>query len=131
MQKKSLFSGRVARLTASGGLGDLGIEPGHAPLITILKPGEISFTHQNGEQDHYYVSGGILEVQPDCVTVLADTAERASELDEAEALAAKEKAQDLLAKRGEDFDYAKANAELTRAMAQLQLIQKLRRNRRM
>ena len=128
--EKSLFSGRVERLTATGSLGELGIEPGHAPLLTSLKPGEICLTQTDGSKDYYYISGGLLEVQPDCVTVLADTAERASELDEAQALAAKEKAQTLLSQRGSDFDYAKASAELARAMAQLQVIRKLRRQTR-
>ena len=94
--EKEIFSGIVEMVVATGELGEVGITPGHAPLLTVLKPGEIRITLPGGEQDVYYVSGGMLEVQPFYVTVLADAVERADNLDEAAALAAKERAEKVL-----------------------------------
>ena len=98
--EKEIFSGVVEMVVASGELGEIGINPGHAPLLTVLKPGEIRVTLQGGSEEVYYVSGGMLEVQPYYVTVLADTAERAENLDEAAALAAKARAEEMIANKG-------------------------------
>lgn len=124
--EREIFSGIVEMIVASGELGELGITPGHAPLLTMLRPGEIQITLPDGKEDIYYISGGMLEVQPYYVTVLADTVERASDLDEAAALAAKARAEEAIANKGADIDYSVATAELARAVAQIRAIQKLR-----
>src|SRR5580704_7298622 len=95
--EREIFSGVVNLVVAPGELGELGITPGHAPLLTVLKPGEIRITLQGGKQEVFYISGGMLEVQPHYVTVLADAAERAENLDEAAALAAKARAEEAIA----------------------------------
>ena len=121
-----IFSGLVEMVVATGELGEIGITPGHAPLLTVLKPGEIRLTLPGGNQDIYYVQGGMLEVQPYCVTVLADVVERAEHLDEAAALAAKAHAEAAMANKG-DIDYSVAAVELARAVAQIRAIQKVRK----
>ena len=121
-----IFSGLAEMVVATGILGELGIAPGHAPLLTQLKPGEVRVTHQGGQEEIFYISGGMLEVQPHCVTVLADTAIRAENLDEAAALAAKQKAEEALKNRETDFDYSKAAGELARAVAQIRLLKKVK-----
>ncbi|WP_028389394.1 F0F1 ATP synthase subunit epsilon [Legionella fairfieldensis] len=126
--EQEIFSGPVEMLVATGDLGEIGIVPGHAPLLTILKPGEIRVTLQGGGQEIYYVSGGMLEVQPRYVTVLADTVERAEELDEAAALAAKAQAEEAIASKNADLDYSVAAVELARAVAQIRAIKKVRKN---
>ena len=123
----AIFSGLAEMVVSTGELGELGIVPGHAPLLTSLKPGEVRVTHTGGQVEIYYISGGMLEVQPDRVTVLADTAVRADNLDEAAALNAKKHAEEALVHRTADFDYSKATAELARATAQIQAIKKLRK----
>ena len=124
----SIFSGTVEELYAPGEMGELGIFPRHAQLITRLKPGEVRVKREGqSEQETYYVSGGILEVQPHVVTVLADTAIRAKDIDEAAALEAKKRAEEALADKKADFDYAKAQTELAEAVAQLRTIQKIRK----
>jgi F-type H+-transporting ATPase subunit epsilon len=123
-----IFSGAVEMIVATGELGEIGITAGHAPLLTVLKPGEVRVTLPNGGQEIYYVQGGMLEVQPDVVTVLADVAERAEHLDEAAALAAKSHAEAALANKGADIDYSVAAAELARAVAQIRAIQKARKS---
>lgn len=125
--EKSIYSGTAEMLVATGMQGEIGVVPGHAPLLTMLKPGEIRLTKQFGEVELYYVSGGMLEVQPHCVTILADEAVRAESLDEAEAVKAKERAEEALKNREADFDYSKAAAELARAAAQIAAIKKLRK----
>ncbi|HHF7344669.1 TPA: F0F1 ATP synthase subunit epsilon [Legionella feeleii] len=125
--EQEIFSGVVEMVIATGELGEIGIVPGHAPLLTVLKPGEIRVTHQGGAQEIYYVSGGMLEVQPHYVTVLADTVERAEEIDEAAALAAKARAEEAITNKGAELDYSRAAAELARAVAQIRAIQKLRK----
>ncbi len=125
--EKEIFSGVVEMVVASGELGEIGINPGHAPLLTVLKPGEIRVTLQGGSEEVYYVSGGMLEVQPYYVTVLADTAERAENLDEAAALAAKARAEEMIANKGAEVDYTLATAELARAVAQIRAIHKVRK----
>ena len=125
--EREIFSGIVEMVVATGELGEIGITPGHAPLLTVLKPGEIRITLPGGAQELYYVSGGMLEVQPFYVTVLADAVERADNLDEAAALAAKQRAEETIANKGAELDYTVATAELARAVAQIRAIQKVRK----
>lgn len=122
-----IFSGLTEKVIASGQLGELGIFPGHTPLLTSLRPGLVKITKQSGGEDIIYISGGILEVQPTVVTILADTAVRADDLDEAAALQAKEHAQRILADKTATFEYAQALGELAQATAQLKAIQQLRK----
>jgi F-type H+-transporting ATPase subunit epsilon len=126
--EREIFSGIVTMVVATGELGEVGVVPGHAPLLTVLKPGEIRVTLPNGEQVVYYVSGGMLEVQPYHVSVLADEVERADNLDEAAALAAKARAEEMIANKNTDVDYTLAATELARAVAQIRAIQKARRS---
>jgi F-type H+-transporting ATPase subunit epsilon len=121
-----IFSGLVETVQVTGIEGELGIYPGHAPLITGLQPGMVRVVKQHGAVELIYVAGGILEVQPGHITVLADTAIRAEDLDEKAAEDAKKHAEEIIAKGGADFDYAEAAIELSEAIAQLRLIQRLR-----
>ena len=121
-----IFSGTATMVFAPAEMGEVGIAPRHTPLLTHLKPGEVRVQTQGGEELSFFVSGGILEVQPHVVTVLADTAIRAADIDEAQALEAKERAEHMLADKTADIDYAKAQAELSQSMAQLAAIRKLR-----
>jgi F-type H+-transporting ATPase subunit epsilon len=121
-----IFSGPALMVFAPGSEGELGIAPRHAPLLTLLKPGEVRVRTTEGEQS-IFVGGGALEVQPHKVTVLADTAVRAKDLDEAAALEAKRLAEDAMAARHEKIDIAQAQAELVRAVAQLKMIERLRK----
>lgn len=121
-----IFSGTATMVFAPAEMGEVGIAPRHTQLLTRLKPGEVRVQDDQGEEQSFYVSGGILEVQPHVITVLSDTAVRAKDLDEAAALKAKEEAERLLADNQSDIDYAKAQAELAEAMAQLRAIQKVR-----
>jgi F-type H+-transporting ATPase subunit epsilon len=123
-----IFSGDATMVVATGELGELGITPRHAPLITRLKPGHVDVLLAGGERQQFYVSGGMLEVQPQVVTVLADTAARASDLDEAAALRAKQEAEAALANRTEALEVAEAQMKLAEAMAQLQALERLRTN---
>jgi F-type H+-transporting ATPase subunit epsilon len=125
--EREIFSGIAEMVVATGELGEVGIAPGHAPFLTVLKPGEIRVTRPGGAEDIYYISGGMLEVQPYCVTVLADAVERADHLDEAAALAAKARAEAAIASKSEVVDYSVAAAELARAVAQIRAIQKARK----
>jgi F-type H+-transporting ATPase subunit epsilon len=122
-----IYSGEATLVVATGELGELGIAPRHAPLITRLKPGHVDVVAANGERQQFYVSGGILEVQPQVVTILADTAVRAADLDEAAALKAKDEAEAALSNRGETLDVAEAQAKLAEALAQLQALERLRK----
>ena len=124
-----IFSGTVTMVYAPAEMGEVGIAPRHAPLLTRLKPGEVRVQTQEGEELSFFVSGGMLEVQPHVVTVLADTAIRAADLDEAQALEARERAEKMLADKSADLDYAKAQSELAQSMAQLAAIRKLRETR--
>jgi len=124
-----IFSGTVTMVFAPAEMGEVGIAPRHAPLLTRLKPGEIRIQQADGVEQSFFVSGGMLEVQPHVVTVLADTAIRAHDLDEAAAVEAKERAERMLADKHADIDYAKAQAELAQSIAQLHAIQKLRNKR--
>jgi F-type H+-transporting ATPase subunit epsilon len=123
-----IFSGPAEMVFAPGSEGELGIMPRHAPLLTLLKAGEVRVKTADGEQS-FYVGGGALEVQPHKVTILADTAARAKDLDEAAALAAKQRAEDALAGSVDKIDLAQAQAEIARAVAQLKMIQRLRKTR--
>lgn len=127
--EESIYSGTAYMIAVPTETGEVGIYPRHTQLVARLKPGELRIQEKEGaEPQHVFVSGGLLEVQPHVVTVLADTAIRAKDLDEAEALEAKKRAEEALANSKADFDYAKAQAELIEASARLQMIQKLRRN---
>lgn len=125
--EEELFSGLVEMVVAHGNQGDLGILMGHAPLLTDLKPGPVRVIKQGGEQEVFYISGGFLEVQPNMVKILADTAVRAADLDEAAALEAQKAAEKALSEKGAEFDYSTAAARLSEAAAQLRTIQELRK----
>lgn len=126
--EREIFSGLAEMVVVTGELGEIGITPGHAPLLTVLKPGEVRVTLPgDGEEDIYYVQGGMLEIQPHCVTVLADVVERADHLDEAAAFAAKAQAEAAMVNKGGDMDYSVAAVELARAVAQIRAIQKVRK----
>jgi F-type H+-transporting ATPase subunit epsilon len=125
--EEEIFHGNAQMVIATGELGELGIAPRHAPLITRLKPGQVRVLLEDGEEQFFYVSGGILEVQPQVVTVLADTAIRARDLDEAAARRAKEEAERMLADRSDALEVAQAQAQLAQAVAQLQALDRLRR----
>jgi len=122
-----IFSGLVEMVIAHGNLGDLGIAPGHAPLLTDLKPGPIRLIKQGGQAEVYYISGGFLEVQPYVVKVLADTVQRAADIDEAAAQEALKAAERALHEKGAEFDYGSAAAHLAEVAAQLRTVQQLRK----
>jgi F-type H+-transporting ATPase subunit epsilon len=124
-----LYSGDAAMVFAPASQGDLGIAPRHAPLLTLLKPGEVTVQTPEGERHHFFVGGGALEVQPNKVTVLADTAIRAKDLDEAAAMQAKQRVEDALKDKTGHINQAEALAELARLTEQLKLIQRLRNRR--
>jgi F-type H+-transporting ATPase subunit epsilon len=128
--ESEIFSGVAEMVFAPAELGEVGISPRHAPLITTLLPGEVRVKVSASETHEYYVSGGILEVQPHLVTVLADTAIRAKDIDEASALEAKEKAEEMLTDKTGKIDFAKAQAELAQAMSQLRTLDRLRKRGR-
>jgi F-type H+-transporting ATPase subunit epsilon len=126
-----IFSGMAEMVYAPAVMGEVGIAPRHTPLVTRLKPGEVRVDTGGGkEMQQFYVSGGVLEVQPHVVTVLADTAVRAADLDEAAAQEAKRRAEEAMSERGAEFEYAKAQAELAEAVAQLRAIERLRKGKR-
>lgn len=123
--ESEIYSGTAEMVFAPGVMGELGILPRHAPLLTQLKPGEVRVKNGDSEEA-FYVSGGMLEIQPHVVTVLSDTAVRAKDIDEAAALEAKQRAEDALKDKTSEFEYAKAQSELAEAVAQLQAIKKLK-----
>ena len=125
--ESEIFSGPAEMVFAPAQEGEVGIAPRHAPLLTRLVPGEVRIKTPEGEELSFYVSGGMLEVQPHVVTVLSDLAERAEDLDEAAVLEAKRRAEEALKDRGAEMDYAKAQAELAEAAAQLRAIERLRK----
>jgi F-type H+-transporting ATPase subunit epsilon len=126
--EESIFSGLAEFVVLPGEAGELGILPGHMPLMTRIKPGAVRLkVPQQDQEELIFVAGGILEVQPGLVTVLADTAIRGKDLDEAKALDAKRKAEEAMADKSAEMDYARAQAELAEAVAQLSALQKLRR----
>lgn len=126
----SIYSGPAEMVFAPAVMGELGIAPRHTPLLTKLKPGAVRIQVPEGEEESVFISGGMLEIQPHVVTVLADTAVRAHDLDEAAALEAKQRAEKVLADQKSDIEYARAQAELAEAVAQLQAISALRKKRR-
>ena len=123
--EKEIYSGRAEMVFAPLTTGEVGVLPRHAPLLARMKPGEVRVRTET-EELSFYVSGGMLEIQPHVVTVLADTAQRARDLDEAAALKAKSQAEEAIKSRQTEIDYARAQAELAEALAQLRTIQKLR-----
>lgn len=125
--EESIFSGIAEFVIAPASMGEVGIYPRHAPMLTKIRPGAVRLKlPDQAEEEIIYVSGGMLEVQPEVVTILADTAARGAELDEEKALEAKQRAEEALRDRGSAMDYARAQAELAEAVAQLQAIRKLR-----
>ena len=128
--EQAIFSGVAEFVAVPAEMGELGIYPRHTPLITRLKPGSVRMKIPNQvEEELVYVSGGILEVQPNVITILSDTAIRGHDLDETKALEAKQRAEEAMTNRAAAMDYAKAQSELAEAVAQLQAIQKIRRIR--
>ena len=123
----SLFSGEGEMIYAPAVMGEIGIAPRHAPLVTRLKPGDVRVDQGSGDIAHFYVSGGIIEVQPFRVTIMADTGVRATDLDEVAAAEAKRRAEDAMANQSSKMEVAKAQAELVEAVAQLRTIEKLRK----
>ena len=128
--EEMLFSGRVESVQVTGAEGELGIRHGHAPLLTSIKPGLVRLIKLHGVEEVMYISGGMLEVQPETVTVLADTAIRAADIDEAKAQEAKRAAEQKISGKPGDVDYAEAIAELAKAMAQLRVVELTRKNYR-
>ena len=125
--EEEIFSGEAYMVSAPAVMGEVGIAPRHTPLISPLKPGEVRLDMGDGKEEFFFISGGILEVQPHVVTVLSDTAIRAGDLDEAAALEAQKRAEEALADQQSDLDVSKAKAELAAAAAQIAAIKKLRR----
>ena len=124
--ERSIFSGLVEMVIATGSLGDLGIAPGHAPLLTALIPGPVRLIMEGGEEEVFYVSGGFLEVQRGVVTLLTDTALRADDVDEAAAVKAMEDAERAMADQSAEMDYGAAAAQLAEAAAQLRALRQLK-----
>lgn len=128
--ERAIFSGEVNSIEVTGSEGELGIHAGHTPLLTEIKPGQLIAHMPNAQQEIFYLSGGMLEVQPGTVTVLADTAARADDLDEAAAIRAKEQAEAALSDKQSEMDYTRALADLAQAAAQIRAIAALRRHKR-
>ncbi len=124
--EEKIFSGLVEMVVATGSFGDLGIAPGHAPLLTELKPGPVRMIN-NGEEEIFYASGGFLEVQPRLITILADTALRATDVSEAAALEAKKHAEQAMSEQKSEVDYARAASQLAEAVAQLRTLSEIRK----
>ena len=125
--EQEIFFGPATMIFAPAIMGDVGVMPRHAPMLTKIKPGEVRVQHDGGEEETYYVSGGMLEIQPAGVTILADTALRADDIDEAAALQAKEQAEKQLADQKDDIDYAAAESQLAEAVAQLKAIKNIKK----
>jgi len=125
--ESEIYSGTAKMFFAPAVMGDVGVLPKHTPLLTKIRPGEVRVINEDDEEEFFYVSGGMLEILPTGVTVLADTAQRARDLDEAAALEAKERAEKALADRKDDVDYATAEAQLAEAIAQIDAIKKIKK----
>ena len=123
----SIFNGVVTYLSVTGGSGELGIHPGHTALLTSLKSGQVVAKLEDGQEEVFFISGGMLEVQPESVTILSDTAARAEDVDEAAAIAAKEQAEKAITDKRSELEHSKAVAELAEAVAQIRAIQSLRK----
>lgn len=128
--QESIFSGEVEMLTATASNGELGVMAGHTPMLTGLAPGPVNIRMEDGKEEVFFVSGGYLEVQPKNISILADTAERAHDMDEAAAERARQEAERELANRSSEMDYSRAAARLAEASAQLRTLEKLRRKKR-
>lgn len=124
-----VYSGSASMVFVEAEMGEMGILPRHAPLLTRIRPGQVRIRHDDAAEEQFFVSGGLLEVQPHLVTVLADTAERAADIDEAEAARAKQRAEEAIARAEDRVDMARAQAELAEAVARLHLVQKIRDGR--
>ena len=127
--EESIFSGEARFISLPGETGELGVYPRHTPLITRIKPGSVRIEMADGSEEFVFVAGGILEVQPDCVTVLSDTAVRGKDLDEQKAVEAKQKAEEALKNAKGELDLAKAQSELSVMAAQIAALQKYRKKR--
>jgi F-type H+-transporting ATPase subunit epsilon len=125
--ERAIFSGLVEMVIATGSLGDVGITYGHAPLLTGVKPGPVRLIKQGGEEEIYYISGGYLEVQPYHISIMADTALRADDMDEAAAIEAQQLAQQQLANQSSEFDFQRAATQLAEASAQLRTLQAIKK----
>ncbi|MEZ5558528.1 MAG: F0F1 ATP synthase subunit epsilon [Pseudomonadales bacterium] len=128
--EQEIFSGRVTMVSATGTVGELGIMPGHAPLLTGVRPGPVRLKFDNGEEEVFFASGGYLEVQPGVVTILADTAQRAEDIDEAAALEAQQAAERALADQTAEIEFSAAAAMLAEAMARQRTVAELKKRRR-
>jgi len=128
--EEQIWSGKGTMVFAPGVMGELGIAPRHTPLITQLKPGDVRVQTEEGKEEFFFISGGLLEIQPDIVTVLSDTAIRAGDLDEAKAIEAKKRAEEAMKDQNSEMDYARAKAELAQIAAQLRSIEKIKDMRR-
>jgi len=128
--EEEIFSGRVTMVSATGSLGELGIMPGHAPLLTGIRPGPVRLKMDDGEEEVFFASGGFLEVQPGVVTILADTAARAEDLDEAAAVEAQQAAEKLLQDHTGEVEFSAVAAQLAEAMAQQRTLAELKKRRR-
>ena len=128
--EEKIFSGNVKNIIAAAMMGEVGIYPKHTPMITPLKPGEVKIITEEDEEQLFFISGGILEVQPNTVTVLADTAIRGEDLDEAKAIESKKRAEEALSDKSDKIDVAKALADRAQASAQIKMIESLRKNRK-
>jgi len=127
--ESEIYSGTVTQVFAPAEMGEVGVLPRHAPMLSTLKPGVVRVISQEGEEQSFYVSGGILEIQPHVVTILSDTALRAADIDESAALEAKSRAESAMKDKASDMDYAKAKSELIEAVAQIEALKKLRKKK--
>jgi F-type H+-transporting ATPase subunit epsilon len=127
--ENEIYSGTITQVFAPAEMGEVGVLPRHAPMLSTLKPGVVRVISQEGEEQSFYVSGGILEIQPHVVTILSDTALRAADIDESAALEAKARAEAAMKDKASEMDYAKAKSELIEAVAQIEALKKLRKKR--
>ncbi len=127
--EQEIYSGTVIQVFAPAEMGEVGVLPRHAPMLSTLKPGVVRVILQEGDEQTFYVSGGILEIQPHVVTILSDTALRAADIDESAALEAKTRAEAAMKDKASDMDYAKAKSELIEAVAQIEALKKLRKKK--
>lgn len=127
--ENEIYSGTITQVFAPAELGEVGVMPRHAPMLSTLRAGVVRAISQEGEEQSFYVSGGILEIQPHVVTILSDTALRAADIDESAALEAKARAEAAMKDKASDMDYAKAKSELIEAVAQIEALKKLRKRR--
>jgi F-type H+-transporting ATPase subunit epsilon len=127
--ENEIYSGTITQVFAPAEMGEVGVMPRHAPMLSTLKPGVVRVITQEGDEQSFYVSGGILEIQPHVVTILSDTALRAADIDESAALEAKTRAEAAMKDKASDMDYAKAKSELIEAVAQIEALKKLRKKK--